>query len=146
VPVLLADREAGVVGAAHAGWKGARAGIVRSAVAAMAELGAKPERIVAAIGPSIAQASYEVGPDFREALLSDTPQAVQYFSDVPGQLRPHFDLKGFVKSLLHNSGVTSVEDLQVCTYQNESLLFSYRRSTHRGEPDYGRQISAILLS
>lgn len=144
-PILFADAEARVVAAAHAGWKGARSGILAAAVAAMEEIGARRERITAAIGPTISQACYEVGPDFREALLSDAPAAARYFSEMPGQTRPLFDLPGFVKALLRDAGVTRVEDLQCCTYQNESLFYSYRRSVHRGEPDYGRQISAIVI-
>lgn len=145
-PVLLADPEARVVAAAHAGWKGARAGIVQAAIGAMEELGAERERIIAAIGPTISQASYEVGPEFMEAFVADSPAYASYFSHLPGKNRPHFDLPGFVKAKLFGEGVVTVEDLQCCTYQNESLCFSYRRSGHRGEPDYGRQISAIVIS
>jgi hypothetical protein len=144
-PILLADAEARVVAAAHAGWKGARSGIIAAVIAAMEEIGARRERITAAIGPTISQASYEVGQDFREALLSDAPAAARYFSEMPGQTRPLFDLPGFAKALLRDAGVTRIDDLQCCTYQNESLFYSYRRSVHRGEPDYGRQISAIVI-
>ncbi len=145
-PVLFADPQTKVVAAAHAGWKGARAGIIAAVIGAMEEAGAARGRIVAAIGPTISQAAYEVGPEFREAFLLEKPGYDNYFSQLPGKSRPHFDLPAFVAAQLRESGVTSVEDLRCCTYQNESLFFSYRRSVHRGEPDYGRQISAILIS
>jgi YfiH family protein len=145
-PVLLADPKAGVVGAAHAGWKGALGGIIEAAVAAMEEAGASRSRILAAIGPAISEASYEVGPDFQKAFAAEDASFERYFSLPSGQDRPHFDLPGFVRRRLKDSGVAHIENLECCTYQNESLCFSYRRSLHRGEPDYGRQISAIVIS
>jgi copper oxidase (laccase) domain-containing protein len=112
----------------------------------MEDAGAVRSRIVAAVGPAISEAAYEVGPEFQKAFVSEDPSFARYFSLPSGQTRPHFDLTGFVRRRLHDSGVLSVEDLDCCTYQNESLCFSNRRSVHRGEPDYGRQISAILIS
>jgi YfiH family protein len=141
-PILLADNEARVIGAAHAGWKGARAGVTRSVVDAMESLGARRERIVAAVGPCIGQANYEVGPDFRAA-FSDAQDA-RFFVPGAGD-RFHFALEAYVARQLDKAGVGSVEPLALCTYANESDYFSFRRTTHRGENDYGRQISAIVL-
>jgi polyphenol oxidase len=142
-PILLADREAGVIGAAHAGWKGAKGGILESAIEAMESLGARANRISAAIGPTISQANYEVSPEFEAAFLADDEGCARYFTKPAGG-RPHFDLPAYVKDRLLGRGVAKVQDLGACTYQNESILFSYRRSTHRFERDYGRQISAIV--
>jgi len=145
-PVLLADGEAGVVAAAHAGWRGAIDGIVDSAIREMERLGARRERISAAVGPCIGQAAYEVGPEFEATFLSRDPANSAFFRRNPESARPHFDLPGFVVSRLAKAGVSNVEDLALCTCENESLFFSYRRKTHRGEPDYGRQISAIVVA
>jgi polyphenol oxidase len=143
-PILLADREAGVIAAAHAGWKGAKAGVTDSTIEAMESLGARPERICAAIGPSISQAAYEVSPEFKAAFLADAEASERYF--VQGASgRPHFNLPAYVRERLSKKGVASILDIGACTYKNESVLFSYRRSTHRFEADYGRQISAIAL-
>jgi polyphenol oxidase len=144
VPVLLASPEAGVIAAMHAGWKGAKAGIVESTIGAMQSLGAKPAQIVAAIGPSISQAAYEVGLEFETAFLAETRANAKYFSRTPGA-KPRFNLTAYVKDRLLRCGAVSIQDTGLCTYENESILFSYRRSTHKTEPDYGRQISAILL-
>jgi YfiH family protein len=143
-PVLLADAEAGVVAAAHAGWKGAKAGVLEAAVAAMESLGAKASRIKAAVGPAISQRAYEVGPEFRTAFIEGAPEKAKYFSDAFGP-RPHFNLSAYVVDSLDAAGVKSAEDIGVCTAENESILFSYRRACLRSEPDYGRQISAILV-
>jgi hypothetical protein len=145
-PVLLADGEAGVVAAAHAGWRGAINGIVDSAVHEMELLGARRERISAAIGPCIGQAAYEVGSEFEATFLSRDPASNEFFKQNAESARPHFDLPGFVVSRLAEAGVSRIEDLSLCTSENESLFFSYRRKTRRGEPDYGRQISAIVVS
>jgi polyphenol oxidase len=144
VPILLASPEAGVIAAVHAGWKGAKAGIVESAIEAMQSLGGQPDRIVAAIGPAISQAAYEVSPDFEAAFLAEDGSSEKYFSQTEGA-RPRFNLTAYVKDRLLRSGVISIQDIGLCTYENESILFSYRRSAHKAEPDYGRQISAILL-
>lgn len=140
-PVLLADPEAGVVGAAHAGWRGAHGGVIESTVAAMEGLGAVPKRIVAAIGPAIAQASYEVDDGFR---VNFTEADARFFS--PGRDgHAQFDLEGYVAARLAASGVGTIDPLGVDTYAEEEGYFSYRRATHRGEPTYGRQLSLIAL-
>ena len=144
-PVLLADAEAQVIGAAHAGWKGALAGVIESAVAAMEPLGARRHCIAAAVGPCISQASYEVGDELRTALENARSDNVRFF--VPGNRPAHwqFDLGGFVAAQLRRAGIERVFAVDGCTYRDEAAFFSYRRATHRGEPDYGRQLSAIML-
>ncbi len=143
-PILLADPEAGVIAAVHAGWKGAKAGVIESAIQAMESLGARTRCISAAIGPAISQAAYEVSPEFKAAFLADGGPNERYFAQAGGG-RPHFNLPGYVRDRLLSKSVTNIQDIGACTYKNESVLFSYRRSVHRSEPDYGRQISAILL-
>ncbi len=145
-PVLMADAEAGVVAAAHAGWRGAINDVVGSTVREMERLGARRERISAAIGPCIGQAAYEVGPEFEATFLARNPKYGTFFKRQDANARPHFDLPGFVAMRLGEAGVGSIEDLGLCTCENESLFFSYRRKTHRGEVDYGRQISAIVVA
>lgn len=140
-PVLLADREAGVIGAAHAGWRGARGGVLGNTVAAMQALGARPSRIVAAIGPAIAQASYEVDDAFRESFLEET--SAFFTPGRPG--RYQFDLPAYVASRLREAGVGQVEDLARDTYALEGQFHSFRRASHRGQNDGGRQISAIAM-
>jgi len=140
-PVLLADREAGVIGAAHAGWRGAHGGVIENTLAAMERLGASTGRIAAAIGPAIAQASYEVDAKFRDNF---GPNDEAFF--IPG--RPghwQFDLEGYAARRLRVAGVGTVEPLGLDTYSDEDRFFSYRRATHRGEPTYGRQFSLIGL-
>ena len=145
-PVLFADAQAGVIGAAHAGWRGALSGIIEATVKAMSKLGAKPERIVAAIGPSISQKAYEVGAEFVEQFVATEPDSAAFFVTDEGSGEPHFDLVGYVGERLARAGVGTVADVGLCTYCDETRLFSYRRSQHHGEDDYGRQISAILLA
>lgn len=143
-PVLFADAEAGVVGAAHAGWKGAFAGVVESTVAAMERLGADRTRIAAAVGPGIARKSYEVDEAFFRRFAEADPETERFFSlGRPGHWQ--FDLEGFVVHRLAEAGLTRIEALGLDTYSEEERFFSYRRATHRGEPDYGRQISLIAL-
>jgi YfiH family protein len=144
-PVLFADSQAGVIGAAHAGWKGALGGVVEATVAAMQALGADRRRIAAAIGPCIAQASYEVSTEFRERFLAETEAHDHFFAAGarPGHFQ--FDLPAFVCHRLDMAGVSAIETIDRDTYADETL-FSYRRTTHRGEPDYGRNLSAIALS
>jgi YfiH family protein len=144
VPLLLACPQAGVIAAVHAGWKGAKAGIIESTIEAMQSLGAQPAQIVAAIGPAISQSAYEVSPEFEAAFLAEAGANAKYFSRAPGA-RPRFGLTGYVKDRLLRCGAVNIQDTALCTYENESILFSYRRSVHKAEPDYGRQISAILL-
>jgi polyphenol oxidase len=143
-PILMADPQSGVIAAVHAGWKGAKAGVIESAVTSMESLGAQAARIVAAIGPCISAAAYEVGPEFKTAFLADGQENEKYFS-IAANGRLHFNLPAYVKDLLSRCGVFNIQDLALCTYRNESILFSHRRSVHRDETDYGRQISAILL-
>jgi polyphenol oxidase len=143
-PVLLADREAGVIGAAHAGWKGALAGVIERTVDAMISLGACAERISAAIGPCIALASYEVDEAFRERFVSAEPDNRRFFeSGRPGHFQ--FDLEAYVGMWLERAGVGSVGRLGLDTYAPPDRFYSYRRAAHRGEPGYGRQISLIGL-
>lgn len=140
-PILLADTEAGVVGAAHAGWRGAHGGVLEAVVGEMAGLGAERDRIVAAIGPAIAQASYEVDAAFR-ARFTDADG--QFFA--PGRRgRWQFDLEGYAAARLERAGVARVERLGLDTYGDAARFYSYRRATHRDEPNYGRQISLIGL-
>jgi polyphenol oxidase len=144
-PVLFVDPTARVIGAAHAGWKGAIGGILEATVAAMVRLGASPARIVAAIGPCIAQDSYEVGPEFEQTFLEAAPDSARFF--VPGDGdRRHFDLKAFCASRLRMAGVGVVDVLPDDTCADEARYFSNRRRNQRGEPDYGRNLSAIRLA
>jgi len=145
-PVLFASADGSVIGAAHAGWKGAISGVLESTLQAMERLGARREGIHAAIGPTISQASYEVGPEFREKFVAADPSNVSFFLPSPKEAHFMFDLPGYVRSRLEEAGVASVSDVATCTYADESRYFSYRRTTHRGEPDYGRQISAIAIT
>ena len=144
-PVLFADPKAGVVGAAHAGWRGALDGILENTVDAMIALGADRDNITAVVGPSISQRAYEVGPEFKERFLQEHPDNTRYFK--PSERAEHFmfDLPAFITDKLQALGLGAVADLALCTYADEDRFFSYRRTTHRKEPDYGRQISAIAL-
>jgi polyphenol oxidase len=144
-PVLLADPEARVIGAAHAGWKGALAGVTGRTVEAMERLGARRERIAAAIGPCIARASYEVDTEFARRFEAADRANERFFSaGRPGHLQ--FDLEGYVAARLASLGITRVDALGLDTYADENRFFSFRRATHRHEPDYGRQISLIGLA
>lgn len=143
-PVLFADQQAGVIGAAHAGWKGALAGVTDSTIAAMEQLGARRERIVAAVGPCIAQASYEVDAAFRDRFCEADPGNGRFFTEQPGG-KPHFALEAYVVSRLHQSGIARADALGLDTYADADRFFSFRRATHRGEADYGRQVSLIGL-
>jgi YfiH family protein len=143
-PVLLADRDAGVIGAAHAGWKGAFSGVVEATVAAMEALGADRLRIAAAVGPCIARKSYEVDEDFFRRFAEAEPENERFFSaGRPGHHQ--FDLEGFVVSRLAEAGLGRIEALGEDTYSQPDLFYSYRRSTHREEPTYGRQIAIVAL-
>ncbi|MEQ7873775.1 peptidoglycan editing factor PgeF [Sphingomonas sp. ASV193] len=141
-PVLLADRKAGVVGAAHAGWRGAIGGVTDRTIAAMIALGAQPRRIVAAIGPTIARASYEIDPAFPEPFLAEDAANARFFTDGP-RGRPHFDLEAYVAARLAAAGIGRVEAMGLDTYADDARFYSFRRATHRGEPAYGRLISMI---
>lgn len=142
-PVLFADASAGVIGAAHAGWRGALAGATDSTIAAMERLGARRERIRAAVGPCIAQSSYEVDEAFRARFLDADAANERFFAAGPVG-KPHFDLAGYVGHRLGSAGV-QVELLRLDTYADADRFYSYRRATHRGEADYGRQVSLIGL-
>jgi YfiH family protein len=143
-PVLFADRQAGVIGAAHAGWKGAFGGVIESTLALMEQHGADRARIAAAIGPVIARKSYEVDEAFLRRFAEADPDNDRFFS--PGREGHHqFDLEAYVLARLAAAGVTRAEALGLDTYSDPERFYSYRRATHRGEPDYGRQISLIAL-
>ncbi|MEL6374176.1 MAG: peptidoglycan editing factor PgeF [Pseudomonadota bacterium] len=144
-PVLFAAPEAGVVAATHAGWKGAVAGVLEATVAKMVEAGAQASTIHAAIGPTISQANYEVGPEFEAQVTAIDPAFQRFFTVPAGKSRAHFDLPGFVEHRLQRCGLASVERQTPCTYADPERFYSYRRATHHGEDDYGRQISAIVL-
>ena len=145
-PVLLFDPEAKVIGAAHAGWQGAFSGVVESVLSAMVRLGAKASQIQAVVGPCIGQDAYEVGPEFHARFVAADAQNTRFFrrSDPAGKW--HFDLPGYVAHRLNRAGAGSVDVIGGCTYRNEEDFFSYRRTTHRKEQDYGRQLSVIALS
>jgi len=142
-PILLADPRARVIGAAHAGWKGAFQGVLEATIAAMEKLGAERANIAAAIGPSIAREDYEVGPEFRANFLDQDSANARFF--VQEGERFHFDLPGYVGRRLGAAGIPDVAELGLSTYPPQNRFFSFRRTTHRAEPDYGRQISAIVL-
>jgi len=143
-PVLLADAEAGVVAAAHAGWRGAKGGVLANTVAAMVAAGADRSRIAAAIGPTIAQPSYEVDEAFRKDFISDEPRNAQYFTQGrPGHFQ--FDLPAFVAAQLRLAGVEKVQDTALDTYGDAERFYSFRRATHQGQPTYGRQGAFIGL-
>ncbi len=145
-PVLLADPHAGVIGAAHAGWKGALSGVIANTVQAMEQLGAKRNQLFAAIGPCIGQESYQVDTIFHANFLAASADHNQFFDrDTQSPSHYLFNLKEFVESRLKAVGISQIHALPDNTYLEESQFFSYRRATHRNEPDYGRQISAILL-
>ena len=144
-PVLFADRQAGVVAAAHAGWRGAIGGVTDAAIAAMIRLGAQPKNIAAAVGPCIAQKNYEVDPAFPDPFLEEDPENARFFIEGPAG-RPHFDLESYVAARLAGAGVGRVWLAGLDTYASEDRFYSYRRATHRAEPNYGRQLSLIGLS
>jgi polyphenol oxidase len=140
-PVLFADPQARVIGAAHAGWKGALGGVLEATIAAMEALGARRGAIAAAIGPCISQANYEVGPEFAQQ-----PGIMRFLapSRTPGHFQ--FDLEGFAAARLTEAGIGNVAKMGLCTYPQDNGFFSFRRTTHRGESDYGREISVIVLN
>jgi len=143
VPVLFADAEARVIGAAHAGWKGALHGVLEATIEAMEKLGARRSRVAVAVGPAIAQADYEVGADFRGNFLADDAGNAEFFITQEGRFR--FDLPGYAARRLGRAGIGDIVQTGLSTYPPENGFFSFRRTTHRGEPDYGRQISVIAL-
>jgi YfiH family protein len=145
-PLLFADAEAGVVGAAHAGWRGAFDGVIEATLATMEELGAKRARIAAALGPTIRQPNYEVGPEFVERFVTADADNARFFA--PSQRAGHamFDLTGYIAARVERAGIAEFEDLGLCTFAEPDRFYSYRRTTIRGEPDYGRHVNAIALA
>lgn len=146
VPVLFADPAASIIGAAHAGWRGAFDGVLANTVLAMTKLGAERERIVAVVGPCIGQLSYEVGPEFVARFTARDKDFARYFTAPKASGHAHFDLANFAADRLRQTGVGAVTVQGSDTCAEEARFFSYRRSTLRGEPDYGRQLSAIVLA
>lgn len=144
-PVLFVDSEAGIVGAAHAGWRGAKDGVLEETVKAMTALGARPQRIAAAIGPCIQQASYEVSESFRADFLDDDERNDAFFASAGSAGHCQFDLPGYIVHRLNGCSVGSVESVGLDTYGDSERFFSYRRATHRGERRYGRLLSIIAL-
>jgi YfiH family protein len=144
-PVLFADPHAGVIGAAHAGWRGALTGVIEATVAAMERLGAAPGQIRAAIGPMIRQSNYEVGPDLVARFRAEDAAASRFFAPARRDGHAMFDLAGYIAVRLKRAGITAREDVALCTYADPEQFFSYRRTTHRAEADYGRHVNAIAL-
>ena len=144
-PLLFADSEARVIGAAHAGWRGAFTGIIEATIAAMEKLGASRDNISIALGPTIRQANYEVGPEFIARFLAADIDNTRFFAD--GQRPGHhlFDLTGYIASRVEQAGIVNFEDIELCTYAEPERFFSFRRATHRNEADYGRHINAIAM-
>jgi len=145
-PLLFADAEARVVGAAHAGWRGALGGVIEATLKAMEALGAERTRIAAALGPTISQRNYEVGPEFVARFTAAEADNERFFAPAAKAGHAMFDLPGYVALRMQRAGVGSFEDLGLCTYAEPDRFFSFRRTTHRNEPDYGRHINAIALS
>lgn len=142
-PILFADPNANIIGACHAGWKGAVNGIIENTVEAMKALGAKPDQIIAAIGPTISAPNYEVGPEFADNLGHTAPAALPFITYPDGTTRAHFDLPGFAKAQLAAAGIKSIDSAGGCTYANPALYFSHRHTTHHGTKA-GRQIALII--
>jgi hypothetical protein len=145
-PLLLADAEAGVIGAAHAGWRGALTGVIEAVVAAMEKLGAERSHIVAALGPTIRQPNYEVGPEFVARFLAADADNTRFFAASERAGHAMFDLAGYIADRVQRAGIVNFEDLSLCNYAEPERFFSYRRTTKQGEPDYGRHINAIALA
>jgi YfiH family protein len=144
-PVLFADAQSRIIGACHAGWKGAFTGILEATIEAMTKLGAKRDAITAAIGPCISRDAYEVGPEFRDRFLEADAANHVWFTPSARDGHVMFDLTAYVAHRLNAANIGTVERLNLCTYADEQKFFSYRRTTHRGELDYGRQMSVIAL-
>jgi polyphenol oxidase len=144
-PILFADAQAGVVGAAHAGWRGALQGVLEATIDALERCGADRGRLVVALGPMIRQPNYEVGPDLMQRFLADDRGNDRYFRPSGRPDHALFDLAGYVAARLGRAGIAAVEDLGLCTYAEEDRFYSFRRMTHRGEADYGRHLNAIAL-
>ncbi|HET9615630.1 MAG TPA: peptidoglycan editing factor PgeF [Pseudolabrys sp.] len=145
-PLLFADAEAGVVGAAHAGWRGAFTGVIEATLAGMEKLGASRQHITVALGPTIRQPNYEVGPEFLERFRAADMDNERFFAPSKREGHAMFDLTGYIADRVHRAGIVQFEDLGHCTYADPAQFYSYRRMTQRGEPDYGRHINAIALA
>jgi YfiH family protein len=145
-PILFADPQALVIGAAHAGWRGALAGITDATVAAMEKLGADRGRIRATLGPMIRQANYEVGPDLIGRFAAEDAASGGFFRPTTREGHALFDLGGYIRSRLERAGIGQIDDLGLCTYADAARFFSFRRTTHRAEADYGRHVNAIALA
>ena len=144
-PVLLADPDARVIGAAHAGWRGALSGVIEAAVEAMERLGAERRHIRAALGPMIRQPNYEVGPDLIARFAAEDPASHRFFAAAEREGHARLDLAGYISARLTRAGVRHIEDVGLCTYADAERFYSFRRTTHRAEPDYGRHVNAIAL-
>jgi hypothetical protein len=145
-PVLMADAQARVIAAAHAGWRGALTGVLEATIAAMEQAGAERGRIVATLGPTISQANYEVGPELVAQFVADDPANERFFVAAERAGHARFDLPGYIVARLQRASVAKVENLGRCTYAEPDQFYSYRRCTHRGEADYGRHVNAIVLA
>lgn len=145
-PLLFADPEARVIGAAHAGWRGAFSGVIEGTIAAMEALGADRRRVQVALGPIIRQPNYEVSQSFVDDFLRADQAHARFFSPAAREGHAMFDLPGFIAARLEQSGVSGFEDIGLCTYADPDRFYSYRRSVHRAEPDYGRHVNAIVLA
>jgi len=146
IPVLLADPANEIIAAAHGGWKGVLSGILENTVQTMCDKGAERSNIIAVTGPCIAQENYEVGPEFIDSFLAQDPAHQQFFTPSSREKHCMFDLPGYLIQRLERANVAAVSSVEKCTYALEDQFFSYRRATHRGEEDYGRQISVITLT
>jgi len=145
-PLLFVDPEARVIGAAHAGWKGAFFGVLEATVSAMENIGAKRERIIAVLGPTISQKAYEVGPEFKDQFMTADLNYSSFFKDGEKEGKSYFNLPAFIDHRLVKANIKQFVSLDQCTYDDEKNFFSFRRTTHKGETDYGRLISAIMLT
>ena len=145
-PLLFADSEARVIGAAHAGWRGAFTGVIEATIAAMEKLGAERARIAVALGPTIRQPNYEVGPEFVARFTDADADNARFFAASPKADHAMFDLAGYIAARIQRAGIGQFEDLGLCNYAEPERFFSFRRMTHRGEADYGRHINAIALT
>lgn len=144
-PLLFADAQARVIGAVHAGWRGAFTGVIEAAVAAMEKLGADRSRIAAALGPTIRQPNYEVGPEFVERFVTADRGNTRFFVATERTGHAMFDLTGYIADRVQRAGIMNFEDLGLCTFAEPERFFSFRRTTKLNEPDYGRHINAIAL-
>ena len=145
-PLLFADSQAGVIGAAHAGWRGTLSGVIEATVAAMEKLGASGTRITVALGPTIRQPNYEVGPEFVARFVAADADNARFFAASPNAGHAMFDLPGYIATRIERVGIANFEDLGLCTYAEPNRFYSFRRATHRKELDYGRHINAIVLA